>query len=393
MSVESLLTEAMAKHRAGDLDAAETIYQNILSIDPGDPDALNLLGVLSLQSAKLDEAAHLIRKAIVIDPTIAEYHYNLGEVLRHRGDRTAAMDSYRKSLEIDPQMGIAQNQLDQLAPLPEVTPIEPEATGRPLKRYEVIQAVIDRIGAKNYLEIGIDSGETFVNISADRKYGVDPVPTNDLINKLLNNCGISYFQYASVGSQNTIEINLNATNQLPGDMPANKNSDFYYETSDHFFARHAPLLFKDTLVDVAFLDGLHTYQQTYIDVANTLDYISSGGIILMHDCNPPTEASAYPAPSWEEAAGMNIPGWDGRWCGDVWKSIVRLRTTRDDLKVFVLDCDFGIGVVYRGKPEGKLDYSIPEIEKMTYADLQQDREKVLNLKPQEYLYEFLQKEL
>ena len=250
--------------------------------------------------------------------------------------------------------------------------------------------MIDQIDAKTYLEIGVDSGESFVNISAERKYGIDLVPTIFLIEKLLKECGINFFKFTSDGSNNGMEITLKATNKLPFKMPYNHKSEFYYETSDHFFANHAPLLFNETPIDVAFLDGLHTYHQTYLDVVNTLDFISRGGIILMHDCNPPTEAAAFPAPSLVEAAKLNLPGWINQWCGDVWKSIVRLRSTRNDLRVFVLDCDFGIGVVYRGKPEEKLDISIPEIENMTYRDLQKNRKQLLNLKPQNYLYEFLQ---
>ncbi len=386
MTVESILSEAMAKHRTGNLDGAETLYKEILSIDPGDPDVLNLLGVLSLQCDRLEEAGQLIRRAINVDPTIAEYHYNLAEVLRSQGEADAAQKSYRQSLELNPQLEIAK---DHLASLTQSVPGVPMADRHPLKRFEVVQAVIDRIKAKTYLEIGIDSGESFVNISAERKYGVDPVPTSELINRLLQNVGISFFKYASVGSNGAIQIALNATNTLPGNMPVNEISEFYYETSDLFFAQHAPLLFKDKPVDLAFVDGLHTYQQTYLDVANALDFLSQTGVILMHGCNPPKEASAFPAPSWKTAAKMHIPGWDGRWCGDVWKSIVRLRATRGDLRVFVLDCDFGIGVVYKGQPEGTLDISIPDIENLTYADLQKNRERILNLKPQDYLYEFL----
>ena len=386
MTVESILSEAMAKHRAGDLDSAETLYKEILAIDPSDPDVLNLLGVLSLQCERLEEADQLIRTAIKVDPTIPEYHYNLAEVLRHQGKTDAAQKSYRQSLDIDPQLEIAKT---QMASLSVSAPAVPMSKGHSLKRYEVVQAVIDHIQAKTYLEIGIDSGESFVNISAERKYGVDPVATNDLINRLLKNAGISFFKYASIGANGTIQIALNATNTLPDGMPANKNSELYYESSDLFFAQHAPPLFKDNPVDMAFVDGLHTYHQTFIDVINVLDFLSENGVILIHDCNPPTEASAYPSICIEDAARANPPGWGGYWCGDVWKSIVRLRATRSDLRVFVLDCDFGIGVVYKGQPEGTLDISIPDIENLTYADLQKDREGILNLKPQDYLYEFL----
>lgn len=387
MSIDPLLTEAMAKHQAGDLKIAEILYKEILSIDPKNPDVLNLLGVISLQSNRLQEASRLIRKAIVIDPTIAEYHYNLGEVLLHKGDDKAAIAYFRKSLEINPKLEIANQKLISLGACAQV---ESREIGKRFKRYEVVQSVIDTIDAKTYLEIGVNSGESFVNISAERKYGVDPVPTADLIRKLLENCGISYFKFASDGSTDGIEIAFNGTNKLPANMPFNNKSEFYYETSDYFFENHAPSLFLESSIDVAFIDGLHTYHQSYNDVVNALDFISSGGFILMHDCNPPTEAVAYPAHSLEEAAGLNIPGWTGQWCGDVWKSIVRLRSTRDDLRVFVLDCDFGIGVIYRGKPEEKLDISVPEIENMTYKDLQENRIQLLNLKPQNYLYEFLQ---
>ena len=77
------------------------------------------------------------------------------------------------------------------------------------------------------------------------------------------------------------------------------------------------------------------------------------------------------------------------WCGDVWKTIVHLRSTRKDLNIFVLDCDFGIGVVSKGSPDKWLDYSADQIKAMNFDDLNGNRDDLLNLKPQEYLYEFL----
>ena len=111
MPIESLFTEAMSMHRSGDLDNAEKLYKNILSRDPDNPDVLNLLGVLSLQSEKLKEAERFIRKAIAVDSSIAEYHFNLGEVLLHNDDKYAAIQSYRKSLEINPNLEIAKKKL------------------------------------------------------------------------------------------------------------------------------------------------------------------------------------------------------------------------------------------------------------------------------------------
>jgi hypothetical protein len=77
------------------------------------------------------------------------------------------------------------------------------------------------------------------------------------------------------------------------------------------------------------------------------------------------------------------------WSGDVWKAIVHLRSTRDDLRIAVLNCDFGVGVIRKGLPESKLSYSEAEIEALSYADLAADRKRLLNLKPPAYVDEFL----
>jgi hypothetical protein len=77
------------------------------------------------------------------------------------------------------------------------------------------------------------------------------------------------------------------------------------------------------------------------------------------------------------------------WSGDVWKTIVHLRSTRHDLRIAVLRCDRGVGVVRKGFPESRLSYSAAQIEALDYADLAADRERLLNLKPPVYLGEFL----
>ncbi|TAG85607.1 MAG: class I SAM-dependent methyltransferase, partial [Oscillatoriales cyanobacterium] len=121
--------------------------------------------------------------------------------------------------------------------------------------------------------------------------------------------------------------------------------------------------------DVAFIDGLHTYEQSLQDVLNTLDNLNENGVIVMHDCKPPHVLAACPAQSLQAAIDMNVPGWDGNWCGDVWKTICDLRSNRKDLRVFVLDCDFGLGIVMKGKPDIDLNLSKDELDKMTYEDV------------------------
>jgi len=228
-----------------------------------------------------------------------------------------------------------------------------------VKRYHVIQAAIDRLRARTYLEIGVSRGTTFEKIEVPMKIGVDPIDPSEKVLRVLARGSARYFQM----------------------------------TSDEFFQHQADVLDGDKLeggVDLAFVDGLHNYAQSLRDVENCLRYLKPGGVVLMHDCYPREEAMAVPAPSREDARKMNVPGWKEQWTGDVWKTVVHLRSTRNDMKVCVLDCDFGIGVVIpvrvgpsRVGPSrvGKLlEYSADEIPELPYGELAKDPKSLLDLR-------------
>lgn len=95
----------------------------------------------------------------------------------------------------------------------------------------------------------------------------------------------------------------------------------------------------------------------------------------------------------EDLMSQEVPGWDGSWSGDVWKAIVHLRALQNDLEVFVLDCDTGIGVVRKGRPESLLPYTEDAIRSMDYAVLSRHRRELLGLRPSEYVTEFLRSHL
>ena len=96
----------------------------------------------------------------------------------------------------------------------------------------------------------------------------------------------------------------------------------------------------------------------------------------MRRLQPLNEAAAHPAQSLAEAASLDLPGWTDQWCGDVWKTICHLRSTRTDLRVFVLDSDYGLGIITRGQLEDCLNFSSEHIEGMSYDDLSRDRQGV-----------------
>ena len=73
----------------------------------------------------------------------------------------------------------------------------------------------------------------------------------------------------------------------------------------------------------------------------------------------------------------------------VWKTIIHLRSTKCNLKIFVLDCDYGLGIITKEKPKKLLEYTPAEIKNLTYKDLDCNRKNLLNLKNPNFLYKFL----
>lgn len=100
---EAALKQALAHHRAGDLPAAELLYQKVLSADPNQPMALHYSGILAQQRGNPALAIELIGRALAIRPDHAEAHFNLGTILQQQGDLRAAAGCYRDALRLAPE--------------------------------------------------------------------------------------------------------------------------------------------------------------------------------------------------------------------------------------------------------------------------------------------------
>src|SRR5579862_7571503 len=104
ITIAKALEVALEHHRAGRLDNAEAIYRHILSQAPKCSDALHLFGVLASQKNRLDIAVELIQQAIALQPGTAEYHFNLGGILRNLRRYPEAINHLRRTVEINPKM-------------------------------------------------------------------------------------------------------------------------------------------------------------------------------------------------------------------------------------------------------------------------------------------------
>ena len=85
-NIQQAIEVAIQHHSKGDLPKAEAIYQQILQIDPNQPAALHLLGVIAHQVGKNDLAFDLLTKTITIKPSYAEAYKDLGLVLQDLGE-------------------------------------------------------------------------------------------------------------------------------------------------------------------------------------------------------------------------------------------------------------------------------------------------------------------
>lgn len=82
------LETAVTHHRAGRFTEAEAIYGRVLTVEPRNPDALHLLGLILEQRGEVERAAALIGQSVTANPGFANAQESLLRVLRALG-RTA----------------------------------------------------------------------------------------------------------------------------------------------------------------------------------------------------------------------------------------------------------------------------------------------------------------
>lgn len=139
--------------------------------------------------------------------------------------------------------------------------------------------------ASRYLEIGVCEGTTFNEINVENKVAVDP------------------------------KFRFN-TNQY-----ATEKVLFLEVTSDEFFRNHAKGLQN---FDLIYLDGLHTFEQTFRDFCASLSFANSKTIWLIDDTCPGSYAQAQSSlqrcVQIKQFSGEN----NQNWMGDVFKVVAAI---------------------------------------------------------------------
>lgn len=121
------------------------------------------------------------------------------------------------------------------------------------------------------------------------------------------------------------------------------------DTSDNFFK------YNNQKFDIIFIDGLHHYKQVAKDIKNSLKILNPNGYILIHDCLP------------RSIAHQAVPRYRGSWNGDVWKSIVEMRTLAN-IDTYTCQIDFGVGVIKNTKNTDMLNLNFKIFSKLKFED-------------------------
>lgn len=186
-----------------------------------------------------------------------------------------------------------------------------------MKRFDIINKLIETYNYTSYLEIGVrNADDCFNKIHAINKIGVDPDPN----------------------SKATINV----------------TSDLFFETN------------RDVKFDIIFIDGLHLEFQVTKDIENAIKHLNPNGCIVLHDCNPLTE--------FHQRETYEVDGKFPAWNGTTWKAFVKYRMNYTYYSLTV-DTDHGCGIIM---PDVHTD-CIVITEPIDYINLDANRQKWLNL--------------
>lgn len=272
--------------------------------DNSDTPIFQLLRAQALQAlGRTDEAIGAATEQVQLNPDSPLALYALGEVLALGKLNTKAASVLRKLVEISP------NYPGALALLARVQ--------LPGPHYRDVLALAHRqLRPQTYLEIGVESGQS-LRLASNSPWvvGVDPNP----------------------------QLNLET---LPPGVRV------FPQTSDDFFNHNSASALEECgPIDLAFVDGMHRFENVLRDFCNVEKFCNDNSCVVLHDCLPvaPVAASRH--------RGTRF------WVGDCWKALDILLETRPDLDIHVIPCPpSGLVVIRNLNPKARsLARALPQI--------------------------------
>jgi tetratricopeptide (TPR) repeat protein len=107
--LQAKLNQGMALHQQGKLADAECCYGEVLQRQPDHFGALHLLGMIACQTRRTERGVELIKRAIGLNPKIAEAHNNLGIALTDLKRPEEGLASYDRAIALNPEFAAVHN--------------------------------------------------------------------------------------------------------------------------------------------------------------------------------------------------------------------------------------------------------------------------------------------
>jgi predicted O-methyltransferase YrrM len=284
------------------LDLLE-LYPELIAAQPAHQLAISMVSS-QLAYQDMHEAAVAVATTVTAFNTPGNVFPLLqAAALRELGELQAARNVAKNLLEIEP------NDTDAIS---ELAQCDVEELFLKSDYYDVLHMIHQHRKPETYLEIGVAQGRSLALAhSGTTSIGVDP----------------------DTGSPERIFFHS------PENTPR-----LFRMTSDEFFASfNLAELFEKSTIDVAFLDGLHHFDQTLKDFINVEKYAQPDSLVLIHDCLP---VNALVAERQRHT---------GFWLGDVWKLIPCLKAIRPDLDIVTLPVKpSGLAVIRNLDPSSRI---------------------------------------
>ncbi len=161
--------------------------------------------------------------------------------------------------------------------------------------------------------------------------------------------------------------------------PLSAETHLFAQTSDEFFAgRHAQTVLAGRPVSVAFIDGLHLFEQALKDFIGLEALCGPRSVLLLHDTVPLDEATQTRA----QATQFHT--------GDVWKVVLCLKHYRPELEIFTIaTAPTGLTVVTGLDPASRVlseryDEAVARFVDVPFATIEGNLETALNIVPNEW---------
>jgi tetratricopeptide (TPR) repeat protein len=228
------------------------------------------------RAGRSDIALEMLEAAVQTMPLDGNLHFIHGRMLAASNRRTEALAALSRALAL----GTEREVLTVVADVAFPGPCYKEHLAR-LHMY---------LNPATYLEIGVFCGETLcLARSGTSAIGIDPAPRPEA---------------------NRVYQADTLVHQL---------------TSDAYFAAiGAGEIASPAPIGLAFIDGLHLFEQVLRDFINTEKLCQRDGVIVLHDMLPIASAAA----TRQRATSF--------WCGDVWKVVPCIKRYRQDLSILTI---------------------------------------------------------